>query len=257
MTRAAYLRVYITADASEHPVFGYVEPTVTSTRVLRSGKFGLLAEPLDDDGYVAEWRGEHYVCPRNARLRMLQGVVAFHAAYRDIGGAYVIPEISARIAADELGRLFSERPNARSHILTSAWHVPPRWFLAFNADEKEIVEPRGATGVRYRAAIEPATRRIRRALVAVEAAGFDESITGEIAELLGWLDAFPRNSMLELDYATTAQFFSDSDLVLDDSAELVWMSVEALERGDFMEAQQHYFELVGRWHEAMAVGQNS
>ena len=257
MTRAAYLRVYITADTTDHPVFGYVEPTIASARMLRSGRFGLLAEPLDDDGYITEWRGEHYVCPRNARLRMLQGVVAYHAAYRDMGGASVIPEYTARVAADELDRLFSERPDTRSHILTSAWHVPPRWFLGFNGDEKEITELRGGTSVRYRAAIEPSTRRIRRALAAVEAAGFDQSITGEINELLEWVERFPRNSMLELDYGTTARFFSDGDLVLDDSAELVWMSVEALERNDFLGAQQHYFELVGRWHEAMAVGQSS
>ncbi len=257
MTRAAYLRVYVPADANERPVYGYVEPSLPWSRTLRSGRFGLLAEPLDDDGYVAEWRGEHYVCPRNARLRMLQGVVAFHAAYREAGGGYVIPEYTARLAADELDRIFSESPELRSHILTSAWHVPPRWFLAFDADEKEIIERRGHAGVRYRAAIEPATRRVRRARDAVEAAGFDSSITSEISELLEWVEAFPRNSMLELDYGSTALFFSESELVLDDSAELIAMSVQALERGDFMEAQQHYFELVGRWQEAMAVGQSS
>ncbi len=257
MTRAAYLRIYVPADTRERPVYGYVEPRVTHGRVLQSGRFGLLAEPLDDDGYITEWRSEHYVCPRHARLRMLQGVVAFHAAYREAGGTYVIPEFTARLAADELDRMFSESPETRSHILTSAWHVPPRWFLAFEGEEKEIKEIRGQTGIRYRAAIEPATQRVRRALTAVERAGFDRSITGEISELLEWLEGFPRNAMVELDYGSTAHFFSESELVLDDSAELISMSVEALERGDFMEAQQHYFELVGRWQEAMTIGQSS
>ena len=188
---------------------------------------------------------------------MLQGVIAFHAAYREMGSAYVIPEYTARIAADELDRIFSESPNTRSHILTSAWHVPPRWFLAFDAEEKEILDGPGQIGVRYRASVEPAVRRVQRALSAVEAAGFDQSISGEIAELLEWIESFPRNGMLELDYGTTAHFFSDGDLVLDDSAELIRMSVEALERRDFVEAQQHYFELVGRWQEAMSAGQSS
>lgn len=256
MTRAAYLRVYLPADPSDRAVHGYVEPALTPTRTLRAGRFGLLAEPLDDDGYIAEWRDEHYVCPRTARLRMLQGVVAYHAAYRDLGGSIIIPEYTARVAADELDSIFTERPGLRSHILTSAWHVPPRWFLGFQPDEKEIIDSRHM-GVRYRAAIEPATQRIRRAVQAVEEAGFDESITGEIEELLEWVDSFPRNAMLELDYGTVALAFSDSDLVMDDSAELIWMSVEALERSDLLGAQQHYFELISRWHEAMAIGQNS
>ena len=257
MTRAAYLRIYVPADPADQSTREYVEPALGVARTLRSGKFGLLAEPLDDDGFMIEWRDEHYVCPRTARLRMLQGVVAYHAAYRHMGGALIIPEATARVAADELDRLFTERPETRSHILTSAWHVPSRWFLGFHADEKEIVDDRSSLGVRFRAAIEPATRRIRRALAAVESAGFDESITGDIAELLDWVESFPRNAMLELDYGTSALFFSDSDLVLDDSCELIWMSVQALERGDYLEAQQHYFELVGRWHHAMTIGQHS
>ena len=257
MTRAAYLRVYGPADATDQPVYGYVEPRVTSARILRAGRFGLLAEPLDDDGYITEWRGEHYVCPRNAKLRMLQGVVAFHAAYREMGSSYVIPEMTARLAADELDKIFSESPNVRSYILTSAWHVPPRWFLAFHADEKEITEVRGESSVRYRTNIMVGAQRVSRALGAVEAAGFDDSISGEIRELLEWIEGFTPNGLLELDYGSSAAFFSESDLVLDDSAELIWMAVEALERGDFIEAQQHYFELVGRWSEAMAVVHNS
>ena len=256
MTRAAYLRVYAPADATEVAVFGYVEPRATGPRILRASQFGLLSEPLDDDGYITEWRGEHYVCPRNAKLRMLQGVVAFHAAYRDMG-SYVIPEVTARLAADELDKIFSETPSARSHILTSAWHVPARWFLAFHADEKEITEGRGAMSVRYRTNVHLAAERVRRACDAVEAAGFDGSTTAELGELREWIEGFGLNGMLELDYGSSAAFFSESELVLDDSAELIWMSVEALERGDLMEAQQHYFELVGRWSAAMAVGHNS
>ena len=222
------------------------------------GHFGLLAEPLDAAGFVTEWQGEHYVCPRNVRLRMLQGVVAFHAAYRGMGGAFVIPEPTARKAADELDEVLAETPHARSHILTSAWHVPPRWFLGFQADEKEVLERRhrirgslpdddqdcAATGDAWH------SMRCRRLA----------SMSRFRARLASWrsgLDEFPSDGMLELDYGTAAGFFSDSDLVLDDSAELIWMAVEALEQGDFIGAQQHYVELAGRWSEAMAVGHSS
>ena len=257
MTRAAYLRAYVPAENTNHPVFGFGDPRSIDPSTLRVGRFGLLAEPLDAAGFVTEWQGVHYVCPRNVRLRMLQGVVAFHAAYRGMGGAFVIPEPTARKAADELDEVLAETPHARSHILTSAWHVPPRWFLGFQADEKEVLE--GATGleVRYRTIVRTALQRVMRALDAVQKAGFDESISGEVGELAEWIDEFPSDGMLELDYGTAAGFFSDSDLVLDDSAELIWMAVEALEQGDFIGAQQHYVELASRWSEAMAVGHSS
>lgn len=258
MTRAAYLRMYLPADIADETGQGFVDPDHPGhPSALRAARYGLVSESLDDDGYMTEWRGERWVCPRHARLRMLQGVLAFHNAYAEAGGRFVIPESTARRAAEELDRLCTNQPGLRSHILTSAWHVPPRWFLCFVNEEKEIVDTAGGKGVRYRTGQSSAAERLRRALDALKRAGFTEAITGEIEELFDWVQDFSAEAMVELHYGSVSGLFSEGDLVLDDSAEEIWASVEALERGDVQEAQSRYLELAGRWSQVLAVGYNS
>jgi len=258
MTRAAYLRMYLPADPAVTPERGLVDPEYPGdVDGLRYGRYGLVAESLEDDGFIAEWHGERWMCPRNARLRMLQGVLAFHNAYGDAGGHLVIPEATARVAADELERIRHDQPEIRSHILTSAWHVPPRWFLCFSPDEKELIDSAGHTCVRYRTSRSSAVVRVRRALDALHRAGFTRAITGDIEELFEWLEGFPDACMVELDYGSVAALFGDGQLAMDDSAQDILESVEALERGDLTKAQRRYFDLAGRWSSAMSVGQRS
>lgn len=258
MTNAAYLRMYLPADPAESLERGYVDPEHPgSDTALRYGRFGLVAESLEDDGFIVEWNGERWMCPRHARLRMLQGVLAFHNAYGDAGGNLVIPEATARVAADELERLRHDQPEIRSHILTSAWHVPPRWFLCFTPEDKEMVETAGHPTVRYRTSRVQAVSRVRRALDALHRAGFTRAITGDIEELFEWLEGFPDACMVELDYGSVSELFEAGQLAMDDSAQEIWDSVEALERGDLPGAQEIYFELAGRWSLAMAVGYHS
>jgi len=258
MTRAAYLRMYLPIDIADALGQGYVDPDHPGDPgAVRQGAYGLVAESLDDDGFLTEWQGEHWICPRHARLRMLQGVVAFHNAYGEVGGHLLIPEATARLATDELERVRRSQPGIRSHILTSAWHVPPRWFLCFSKEEKELVEVAGGTSLRYRAGRTAAVMRVRRALDALQRAGFTRAITGDIEELFDWLEGFPAECMLELHYGSVSGMFADGELVMDDSVEEMWESVEALERGDLSEAQNRYVELAGRWSIAMSVGQHS
>jgi len=252
MTRTSYLRVYLPLAE-----FGGLEPHVSHPDCeLRENQFGLVCEPLTDDGLLAEWLGERYMCPRNAKLRVLQGVLAFHNAFEEHGARLIIPESTARIAAEKLEQLQRGRPGMRSYILTSAWHVPPRWFLAFAPDEKEVLDG-GRLAVRYRTRRLSATGRLRRALEALHSAGFTSNITSEIEELAAWLNEFPEDALVELDYGSVADMFGDQDLVTDDSAEGIWDSVEALESGDLAAARNRYIEMASKWSAAMAVGFNS
>lgn len=252
MTRTSYLRVYLPLT----DFTGLQTHVVQDSELLSNSRYGLIGEPLTDDGLLAEWNGERYMCPRNAHLRVLQGVLAFHNAFADHGSRLIIPEATARLAAEELERIHRSRPDVRSHILTSAWHVPPRWFLAFAPDEREIID-HGQVAVRYRTRRLSASGRLQRALDALERAGFTSSITGEIEELAEWLAEFREDALVELDYGSVAAMFTDQDLVTDDSVEEIWESVEALEAGDLMEARNRYIEMATKWSEAMAVGFNS
>ena len=175
------------------------------------------------------------------------------AADGEIGGDLIVPESTARRAGRELQRLYEKRPAERSHILTAPWHVPLRWFSAFDSSEREIVQAPDQLRLRYRTLLTLASQRIERALIALREAGFDGSVTNDMEELAEWLEDFPEDSMVELDYGGVARLFSEGDLVLDESAADIWASIEALETGDMEEAMQHYSTMASRWAPAVAV----
>jgi hypothetical protein len=250
MTPSSFLRVYIVAEK-----FPAQEPAPDSgaLRTLRAGRYGLLGESMQEDALHAEWSGRRFVCPRHPRLRMLEGLLAFHNTYRDIGGDLIVPESNARRAGRELQRLYEKRPAERSHILTSPWHVPLRWFSAFDPQEREIVQMVDHLRLRYRTLLTLSSQRLERALIALKEAGFDGSVTDDVEELAEWLDDFPEDSMVELDYGGVARLFREGDLVLDESASELWASIEALESGDLEEAVERYSEVASRWAPAVAV----
>lgn len=250
MTRSAFLRVYMAAEKfpAQEPVRGS-----TDRVVFRESRFGLLSESLHDDALIAEWSGRRFVCPRNPRLRILEGLLAFHNTYGHMGGDLIVPEKIARRAGLELRRLYERRPAVRSHILTSPWHVPLRWFLAFDATEREIVPARDRLRIRYRTLLTLSSQRLERALNVLREAGFDASVTDDIEELAEWLDDFPEDSMVELDYGSVARMFGEGDLVLDESAADLWVSIEALEAGDLEAAGDRYATVASRWAPAIAV----
>ncbi len=247
----AYLRVYRPLGDFTGLKAHMSEPQLG----LCQSRFGLLNESLTEDGLVTEWDGERYMCPRHTHLRVLEGVLAFHNALGENG--LIIPEATARVAAGELARLMDRRPELRSHILTSPWHVPPRWFLAFSGDERELLESGAGVSLRYRTRRLSASGRLRRAMAALERVGFADAVIGEIDDLSDWLSDFREDALVELDYGTVARMFPDEDLVLDDSAAQIWEAVEALEAGDLVSARTLYIGMAARWSEAMAVGFHS
>jgi hypothetical protein len=251
MTRTAHLRAYLPLAE-----FSRLQSHVPGDEAMRQGRFGLLSEEPSEDGLLAEWNGERFMCPRTVRLRVLQGVLAFYSAFEEYGGHMLIPEHTARLAAEELERLQQDRPEVRAHILTSAWHVPPRWFLAFAPEEREVVDAEPVT-IRYRTQRLLASSRLSRVLGALHGAGFAEPVTAEIQDLADWIEAFPEGAMIELDYGAVAQMFSPQDLVTDESADEIWESVAALERGEYAEARSLYIEMAAKWSTMMAVGFHS
>lgn len=250
MTPSSFLRVYIAAEK-----FPAQEPAPNSgaLQTLRAGRYGLLGESMHEDALHADWSGRRFVCPRHPRLRMLEGLLAFHNTYGEIGGDLIVPESTARRAGRELQRLYEKRPAERSHILTAPWHVPLRWFAAFDSKERELVQSPQQLRIRYRTLLTLSSQRLERALIALKEAGFDGSVTDDVEELAEWLDDFPEDSMVELDYGSVARLFPEGDLVLDESADDIWKSIEALETGDVEEAMERYGTMAARWAPVVAV----
>ena len=175
---------------------------------------------------------------------MLEGVLAFSNAFPDTG---LIPENQLVDASTQLEQLRSESTSMRSYILTSPWHVPIRWFSAFLHDEREIYTVGDTMSLRYRALLGDAQARVGRASQIVEGAGFDPAVVSQIGALESWLDGFPSDGLLELDYAGLGQMFSEADLALDDSAAETAASLLALENGDYEEAGLAYSNVARRW----------
>ena len=217
MTKTADLRVYSPeVRGSREPVPAFVK------------RYGLLSEAEGEAPWTVEWDGRRLVCPRNLRLRVLESTVAFANALRGIGVG-LIPDDAAKAADRELRTYQVEHPGHRSHVLTSAWHVPVRWFVAFDPDEKE------------------------RAHSVLEQLGAFQAPAEELGQLSSWLEPFPEGSMVELDYSDVSDLFDPQELVFDDSCHLIQESVDALENGDMLRAGENYGRVVSRWAPAFSV----
>lgn len=249
MTFAAYLRVYIPGD--DRPVAEHAPDP--RPRVLARGAYGVWFESSREDSFVIERGGQYYVCPRHPRLRMLEGLLAFRNAYPAPVSSSLVPESLAHRAAAELDRLHVRHPGVRSHILTSPFHVPPRWFAAFNPKERELVPGPGGLTLRYRTGRGAAVRRLQRARRILERAGFDEETVTQVGDLLDWLRGFPVDALVELDYGGVARLFTEGELAIDETAEDVAASLRALQRGDFEAAGEHYSRVVARWAHAQSL----
>ena len=183
---------------------------------------------------------------------MLEGVLALSNHLEVFGQAVIIPEDVARQAERELRRLRSSEPDIRSHILTSAWHVPLRWFVPFEADERSC--GRGSFGaIHYRTSLDKGLDRVNKASEVMVASGLPENVVAEVNNLGLWLTEFSAESMLELDYGGVAEMFDAASLVIDESAADVWASLDALASGNPEEASRFYGQLMNRWAPAFAV----
>lgn len=244
MIKTAWLRVYIPEAEATFSVMRL--PASKSTRtVLRSSPYGLVDEPMYDDAFVIEHAGEKFICPRRPELRILEGVLAFRNAYLDAGGGLVVPEKVAQRAADELHRLKDREPEQRSHILTTAWFIPLRWFAAFDPEERSYdSDPPSVT---LRTPVFRAIRRLRAALHVLRSVDMDESVIEELDELVDWLGGFSRQALLELDYGTLTDIFEPWELAEESTVEHVHASLEALREGDWDEAGRNYQLAVEPW----------
>jgi hypothetical protein len=247
MIEAAYLRVYVPSDRiARYP--RHIAPIQRS--IIDASDHFVWGEPSTDDAFRIEVDGRAYLCPRSPRLRMLEGVLAFSNAYPT---SRIVPERVVRHAANELEQLRADLPDSRSHILTSPWHVPLRWFIPFTPDQRELYEGLGGASIRYRTALGPGRARVHRATVTLDEAGFDPSVVSQVEDLQRWLDEFTSDALLELDYAGVASLFNPADLAFDDSAEEIDASLDALAELDYETAGRHYAEVAARWAHAQAV----
>jgi hypothetical protein len=246
MIKTAYFRTYVPAERA-----GSLPPArrrAVGAAVRHDGTF-LWTESTAEDAIFTVWQGEQYACPRNTRLRMIEGILAFTKTYPAM---QVITDVERLSFMGELAELKNSSSLSRGYILSSPWHVPLRWFSAFTPSERELYETPSGPSIRYRTSIGEAVDRVHWGSKVLAHAGFPEQVVEQVNDLERWLMEYTADSMVELDYADVAKVFSDADLVLDESAENVRTSLLALERGDAEAAQHDYETVASRWFTAQS-----
>jgi hypothetical protein len=242
MIRSAYIRIYVPSSR-----VGSIPPfrggTPGGDAITQNSTY-IWAEPLANDGFYTEWNSVQYVCPRNIRVRMVEGILAFARAYPMMP---TITESRRHEYEHELNRLRRETPHAKSHILSSAWHVPLRWFTAFRSSERDLYDTGAGTSIRYRATVGDAIDRVRWAGTVLEGAGFAEQVVDRVHDLERWLSSFTADALVELDYGAVAASFPEGDLVFDESADDIRTSLLALEADDLDASREAYERVARRW----------
>ncbi len=260
MIRTAYLRVYQPIDSfSEQEKKRWKAYSEDGDDVAASGLRSWLvsaalpgaglATRLTEGCFVRRIDERVFVCPWRTRLRMLAGLLAFRGSVPEEVADAFVPRAQAERAARELAAMGESEPEIRSHILHANWHVPLRWFVAFDPSERVLVEDRRGLRVRYEAALPDAQRRLSRALEILEASAIDGGVVEAVRELGGWLEEFPGEGIVELDYAGVSTAFAEDDLVNDQSAAEVWTCLQALASGDLQRAAETFEALSERWTE--------
>jgi hypothetical protein len=253
VTATSFLRIYLPANVLVAE--GVRLPVTTAERpdgLREAAGVGLVRGSIRDDLLVAEWQGRRYGCPRRPLLRAFEGLLAFRSAYADIGAELLVPERSAQLAAEQLDSMY-QQPLGRSHILTSPWHVPLRWFAAFDPSEREVLGEPGSRSIRYRTSQEEAVGRLEQVMAVLTDVEMDAGVTSEVEELAQWLAPFPPTAMLELDYGTVTGLFDEAELVMDETASELWESITALADEDYERASAHYAAAARRWAGPMMV----
>jgi hypothetical protein len=201
-------------------------------------------ESLTDDAFYTEWNSTQYICPRNMRLRMVEGILAFARTYPMMP---TITESRRHEYEHELNRLRRETPHSKSHILSSAWHVPLRWFTAFRSVERDLYDAGDGPSIRYRATVGDAVDRVRWAGTVLDNAGFAQQVVERVHDLDRWLAGFTADALVELDYGAVSASFPEGDLVFDESADDLRASLLALEADDLEASREAYERVARRW----------
>lgn len=261
MIRTSYLRVYEPLEAfpmgEREQWLAQPEETPEPESLARRWLIAAAMPAAEISGppegaFVRRTEAGILICPWRTRLRMLAGLIAFRGSLPEEVADAFVPEVEARRAAQELAALGENQPDLKSHILHANWHVPLRWFSAFEDGERILTEDKDGLRVRYEALVANSKARLARSLDILEGSGIDVGITEAVRELLEWLAQFDERGILELDYGTVAGIFPDDDLVEDRSAGEVWECLEALETGDVVRAGRVFSTLTDRWTEVRA-----
>lgn len=259
MIPSSYLRIYQPLDTfppdERQRWTSYVEagPHPPPTTVYAQAAFdggghtGAIFPLSPEHAYLRKEGGIWLVCPWRVRMRVLAGLLTFRSTLPAEVAEVFVPRGEAGRAASELRKLREEHPGIQCNITAAAWHVPLRWFVAFDDAERRLLRERGRRRLTYETDLGSARTRVQRGLEILREARMGPGVVGRVAELAAWIELFPAECLVELDYGTVGNLMSGDDVANDRSAGEIWACLESLEIGDFEESRRRYMELASWW----------
>ncbi len=208
-----------------------------------------------DHAHVLEVDGVTLVSPWRTALRSQEALLDFCAELPDLLSDAFVPPRLLEQAEVELDRWRAEHGHTLSHVRTATWHIPPRWFVLVDAEERTVLlgEPgagalarRTGRSLVYRTAMSRARRRVARALAVLRTAVDDPIVTEGVEDLGRWLEEFHPRSLVELDYGDLVHLLDDAELTQDESARDMAAALALLGQGDGEGATAAYGRLVAR-----------
>jgi hypothetical protein len=260
----ASLRVYEPIDSFEPAdqlrwsQIAITSPTGWDEQV-RSLKRSITNEPpnLKPDGaHVLDHEGKRYIAPWSTAARCWAALDDFKYTLPPSVIKFFIPQT----IEDSINSTIDIVEDKVSHILSSTWSIPPRWFALFSPDERLRGVNEDGHFTISRTAISNAKSRCTFTHQAVLGAFGEGAVEGEVAELLAWLEIFDPKSIVELDYGGLATYLNkqliesgEVGLDADTSIEDVTSSIAGLASGDGALAGRGYERLVSRWRRVSAL----
>ena len=206
---------------------------------------GLLLRAGDEAADIKVADGVTYVSPWRTRLRVLSALVGLGQEESFEGAEAAIPPNELRRAGRELGRLRRKEPGAVPFVQESPWHVPIRWFLLFDDEERRLRERNDRFRLSYLTTVRRARRRAERAIPPLRRTDL-RSVGDLVAELDEWLSSFDGRSLLELDYGSLCDLMTWDEMDDDHSARDIQEAMFALSSEEFPRSADLYQSVLSR-----------
>lgn len=246
------------ADQQRWSQLTITSPTSWDEQV-RSLKRSITSEPANlklDGAHLLEHEGKRYIAPWSTAARCWAALEDFKYTLSPAVIKFFIPQT----IEDSINSTIDIVEDKVSHILTSTWSIPPRWFALFTPDERLRGVNKDGYFTILRTSIANAKSRCTFTHQAVIGAFGEGAVEGEVAELLAWLEIFNNKSIVELDYGGLATYLNkqliengEVGLDADSSVEDVTTSIAGLASGDGALAGRGYERLVSRWRRVSAL----
>lgn len=234
-----------------------VDPAVESRTALHRliATPPVLAPVETEAAYLLTAGDQHFWCPVDERHRCWEAV---RRAGPDGAGLLQLSFGAAQVseATEGYERWRAARPWAVPHVLTSAWHVPLRWFVAFDAAERRVRTGPEASVV-YRTTMATARRRVSTAYAVLRRTAPDERLTEAVRDLGAWINEFHPRGVVELDHGGLVRLLGLARIRRDDSVAQLTGVLKALGDGRDADAWASYRVLLDRWRRVQQLSRAS